>query len=88
MNYTVTITSVAGKDYASDATPTEPIIDAHAVANALVEQNGQGATADCGPTRFVQLPVNATFSCRLVRGGQSRAVTLTVTDAQGDVSVG
>jgi hypothetical protein len=88
VNYTITITAVAGSDYESDATPTQPIIDTDSVVLTVQKQEGAGAAVTCGPQRFVQLPVNTKFSCQVTKAGHTTALSLVVSDTQGDVTVG
>jgi hypothetical protein len=84
--YTVTVSGLSGSSYDIQAQPTEPIFDTQQVASAVQQQEGAGTTVNCGATRFVQVPVNGTFSCKVDVQGQIDTLTARVTDAQGGVS--
>ena len=61
--------------------PVKPIIDTDK-AEALVESNEPGATADCGSPRIRQVDIGATFSCRTA----TSTWDFTVRDEQGQVA--
>jgi Domain of unknown function (DUF4333) len=49
-------------------------------------QAGAPSTVDCGPRPVLVKAPGATFSCTATAGGVSRAITVTVTDLNGDVT--
>lgn len=90
VRYTVTISNVHGGQYDADTRPTEPVLDTSVIASTVRTEAGgspAGAKVLCGAHRFVQLPVRGTVICTVTVSGQTSAVTATITDEGGDVSL-
>ena len=87
--YLVTVSSVHGPRFDADTRPAQPIIDTRVVSSSVRDQlgaDGAQASVSCGPHRFVQVAVKATFGCTASTGAQQVALTATVEDDQGNVS--